>query len=258
MWFTGRIAQVDQMVAWVRSGEPGIHLITGSAGTGKTAIAGRVVSLSNPGERERLLSEQTRGQGWPFVHSDPGERSIDAHVHARGLTADQAADLIGDQLVRAGLLTAQERRRNAAELAGQVQRAAEDTDACPVVVVDGLDEARSQALLIAQDLLIRIASYATVIVATRELAGVGAAPSLLEVLTAECADLALDLEDAAIREQGRSDVRAYVTPAATLPGGTGAATTTSSPTRRWTCQPRRRPPRSRCMSGSAWSTARST
>jgi hypothetical protein len=59
-WFTGRTTEVDQVVAWVRSGQPGLHVITGSAGTGKTAIAGRVVSLSNPAERERSCCGWTR------------------------------------------------------------------------------------------------------------------------------------------------------------------------------------------------------
>ena len=65
-WFTGRAAEVDQVVGWVRSGQPGLHVITGSAGTGKTAIAGRVVSLSNPAERGRLLAE-----GRAVTHADP-------------------------------------------------------------------------------------------------------------------------------------------------------------------------------------------
>ena len=166
-WFTGRTTEVDQVVAWVRSGRPGIHVVTGSAGTGKTAIAGRVVSLSNPAERDRLLAE-----GQALGHADPGERSVAAHVHARGLTADRAADSIADQLVRAGVLTAQPDRRNAAELVGQVQRAVGQGAAAPVIVVDGLDEARGQAFAIAAELLLRLAPYAVVIVATRELLGV--------------------------------------------------------------------------------------
>ncbi len=96
-WFTGRTVEVDQVVGWVRSGQPGLHVVTGSAGTGKTANAGRVVSLSNPAERERLLAE-----GRAIGHADPGARSVAAHVHARGLTADRAADSIAGQLVRAG------------------------------------------------------------------------------------------------------------------------------------------------------------
>ena len=186
-WFTGRTAEVDQVVAWVRSGQPGLHVITGSAGTGKTAIAGRVVSLSNPAERERLLAE-----GRPIGHADPGERSVAAHVHARGLTADRAADLIAGQLVRAGVLAAQPDRRNAAELVGQVQRAAEEGAAPPVIVMDGLDEARGQAFPIAEELLLRLAPYATVIMSTRELRRGETEPSLLDVLTAGTAELDLD------------------------------------------------------------------
>ncbi len=194
---------MDQVVGWVRSGQPGLHVVIGSAGTGKTAIAGRVVSLSNPAERERLLAE-----GRAIGHADPGIRSVAAHVHARGLTADRAADSIADQLVRAGVLTAQPEQRNAAELAGQVQRAVEDGAAAPVIMVDGLDEARGHAFTIAQDLLMRLAPYAVVIVSTRELRRGEAEPSLLDVLTAGTAEL--DLDDPAGQQRGRADMRAYI------------------------------------------------
>ncbi len=202
-WFTGRTAEVDQVVGWVRSGQPGLHVITGSAGTGKTAIAGRVVSLSNPAERERLLAE-----GEVIGHADPGERSVAAHVHARGLTADRAADSIAGQLVRAGVLDAQPDRRNAAELIGQVQRAAEQRAATPVIMVDGLDEARGHAFAIAKDLLLRLSPYAVVIVSTRELRSSQTEPSLLDVLTAGTAEL--DLDDPAEQQRGRADMRAYI------------------------------------------------
>ena len=202
-WFTGRTAEVDQVVAWVRSNQPGLHVITGSAGTGKTAIAGRVVSLSNPAERTRLLAE-----AGTIAHSDPGERSVAAHVHARGLTADRAADSIADQLVRAEVLTAQPDRRNAAELTGQLQRAVEHGAIPPVIVVDGLDEARVQAFPIAEELLLRLAPYATVIVSTRERRRGETEPSLLDVLTAGTAELNLD--EPAAQERGRADMRAYI------------------------------------------------
>jgi tetratricopeptide (TPR) repeat protein len=202
-WFTGRTAEVDQVVAWVQSGQPGLHVVSGSAGTGKTAIAGRVVSLSDLAERERLLAED------PVIgHADPGERSVAAHVHARALTTDRAADLIAGQLVRANVLAAQPDRRNAAELVGQVQRAVEGSAAPPVIVVDGLDEARGHAFTIAEELLLRLAPYAVVIVSTRELPRGGTEPSLLEVLTAGTAEL--DLDDPAAQERGRVDMRAYI------------------------------------------------
>jgi hypothetical protein len=138
----------------------------------------------------------------------PGEGSVAAHVHARGLTADRAADLIAGQLVRAGVLAAQPDRRNAAELVGQVQRAAGQGAAVPVVVVDGLDEARGHAFTISEELLLRLAPYAVVIVSTRELRRGETEPSLLEVLTAGAAEL--DLDDPAAQDRGRADMRAYI------------------------------------------------
>ena len=131
-----------------------------------------------------------------------------AHVHARGLTGDRAADLIADQLVRAGVLTAQPDRRNAAELVGQVQRTVEQGAVAPVIVMDGLDEARGQAFTIAEELVLRLAPYATVIVSTREQRRGKTEPSLLDVLSAGTAEL--DLDDPAAQERGRTDMRAYI------------------------------------------------
>ena len=203
-WFTGRTTEVDQAVGWVRSGRPGIYVITGSAGTGKSAIAGRVVSLSNPAERGRLLADGSR-----WEHLDPGEGSVQAHVHARGLTADRAAAVVGDQLVAAGVLPAQAEPRNASELAGQVQRAVEQGTAAPVLVIDGLDEARGEAFGVAEDLLARLAPHAVIVVATRELRRGDDQPSLIDVLAPGGAGL--DLDDPAAQDRTRGDLAAYIT-----------------------------------------------
>jgi hypothetical protein len=42
-WFTGRNAQLRSIVGWLRDGQPGLCLITGPAGCGKSALAGRIV-----------------------------------------------------------------------------------------------------------------------------------------------------------------------------------------------------------------------
>jgi len=203
-WFTGRTLEVNRVVGWVRSGRPGIYVVTGSAGTGKSAIAGRVVSLSNPAERERLL-----GEGVHWAHADPGARSVHAHVYARGLTADRAAALIADQLVTAKVLEPQPEPRNASELVGQVQRAVEQGQAPPVMLVDGLDEARGEAFAIAEDLLARLAPYAVIVVATRELRRGDDRPSLLGVLAPGGAGL--DLDDPAGQDRTRADLAGYIT-----------------------------------------------
>jgi tetratricopeptide (TPR) repeat protein len=219
-WFTGRSAEVDEVVSWVRARRPGVCVVTGSAGTGKSAIVGRVVSLSNPFERNRLDNEG----GWAW-HSDPGPRSVQAHLHARGLTADQAAELLDAQLTRqapadladlageasdmrsvdaatgrgdvveavAVLPPAEQGRRNASELVGALQRSHEDGRPPPVIVVDGLDEARDQAFMIAQDLLVRLARFATVIVSTRPITR-DVVPSSIVAVLAPVVELDLDSE----------------------------------------------------------------
>ncbi|SFR29853.1 Caspase domain-containing protein [Lentzea waywayandensis] len=195
-WFSGRTAEVDRVVGWVRSGVPGLRVVTGSPGTGKSALVGRVVSLSNPVERARLYAA---GRAWR--HTDPGENSIVANVHVRAMDANRVADVISRQMVTAGLIPPpEESGRDAAELVGVLAR---HTDATPVVVVDGLDEARGESFSIATTLLTRIAQYCTVIVSTRQAHRVGGgAPLLTELSPVEV----LDLDDS----NNEPDVRAYV------------------------------------------------
>lgn len=78
-----------------------------------------------------------------------------------------------------------------------------------MIVVDGLDEARTQAFTVAEELLLRLAPYATVIVSTRELRRGQTEPSLLDVLTAGTGEL--DLDETAAQQRGQADMRAYIT-----------------------------------------------
>jgi tetratricopeptide (TPR) repeat protein len=194
-WFAGRTAQVDKVVSWVKSGTAGLRVVTGSPGTGKSAVVGRVVSLSNPAERDLLLTA-----GPSFRHADPGPDSVDAAVHARAMDADRVADLLSRQLVGAGLIGEPDGpRRGAAELAGVLSTLATP----PVLVVDGLDEARGESFSIATSLLTKLASCAVVIVSTRQAHRVaGGAPLLTELAPVEV----LDLDEA----DSAADVREYV------------------------------------------------
>ncbi|MFS8098766.1 caspase family protein [Lentzea alba] len=194
-WFTGRTTQVDKVVSWVKSGVAGLRVVTGSPGTGKSAVVGRVVSLSNDAERDLLLTT-----GPPFRHADPGPGAVNAAVHARAMDADRVADLLSRQLVGAGLIPEPDGpRRGAAELVGVVSTLAKP----PVLVVDGLDEARGESFSIATSLLTKLAAYAVVIVSTRQAHRVaGGAPLLTELSPVEVLNL-----DEADSEQ---DVREYV------------------------------------------------
>lgn len=194
-WFTGRTAQVDRVVGWIKSGVPGLRVVTGSPGTGKSAVVGRVVSLSNPVERDLLLTA-----GPSFRHADPGPDSVDAAVHARAMDADRVADLLSRQLVGAGLVPEPDGpRRGAAELAGVVSTLTSP----PVLVIDGLDEARGESFSIATSLLTKLANHAVVIVSTRQAHRVaGGAPLLTELSPVEV----LNLDEA----DNEADVRDYV------------------------------------------------
>ncbi|WP_222598299.1 tetratricopeptide repeat protein, partial [Lentzea tibetensis] len=200
-WFTGRTDEVNKIASWVTA-SPGVRVVTGSAGTGKSAIVGRVVSLSNPTERANLQQAER-----PWGHADPGERSIAAHVHARGLTADRMADELDSQLVRAGVLTPEENgKRNASLLVGALQQVVEEGKTPPVIVIDGLDEARGQSFAITDDLITRLAAYASVVVSTRPLTD----NDDTELLDALSPDEVLDLDHPAHRESGRAAIRDYV------------------------------------------------
>ncbi|MFC0071254.1 hypothetical protein ACFFQW_46210, partial [Umezawaea endophytica] len=201
-WFTGRTVEVDTVVSWALAGEAGVRVVVGSAGTGKSAVVGRVVSVSNPHERDRL---QRADEGWG--HADPGVGSVAAHVHARGLTVERVAEALDGQLIRSDVLEpGPAGRRNAAELLGAVQRAMEAGADPAVVVIDGLDEARGQAFSIAEDLIARLAPFATVVVSTRPLThqdGSSLVDKLLPVAV-------LDLDSAECLESARSAIGAYV------------------------------------------------
>src|SRR5262249_5879248 len=92
------------------------------------------------------------------------------------------------------------------------QRAVEEGVPPPVVVVDGLDEARGEAFSIAEDFLVRLAAHAVVIVSTRELRRGDDQPSLVSTLLSGAggSDALLDLDAADAQDRGRVDLRAYV------------------------------------------------
>jgi hypothetical protein len=211
-WFTGRVDEVNEVAAWVSDKTPGVRVVTGSAGTGKSAIVGRVVSLSDPSERSRLRSASDDAGAWG--EAVPGERSVHAHVQVRGMKVDQVAEQLDGQLVRSVVVDGQQvapkllrsefGRRNAAELVGALQRAYQQGGEPPVIVVDGLDEARGEVSAIVDDLLIRAAAFAVIIVATR---AIDEPKSVLD----ELAPVALlELDAPAQRESQRNAMYDYV------------------------------------------------
>ena len=197
-YFSGRVAPLAHLADWVKTARPGIFVVTGPAGSGKSALVGRLVSLSNPTERARLLAPG------PVEHADPGEQSVHAHVHVRGSTVERLVQELDDQLVRAEVLSPRPGgSRNRGDLLGELER----SPVKPVIVIDGLDEAASEAWQLTTQVLSLLAGNACIIVATRDLAPAEDGPSLVETLAPQ--EL-INLGDTANRQDATEAVRAYV------------------------------------------------
>ena len=198
-YFTGRVGPLERIVAFLRADRAGIMVVTGPAGSGKSAVVGRVVSLSNATERARLLADH------PLEHADPGEGSVHAHVHTRNLTVEQVVQTIDEQLVARGLLPPnQAGPRNRGDLLEALERSGRR----PVIVIDGLDEAGQATWQIADDVLRLLAPVSKVLVGTRELAATtDGGTSLIQRLVP---GNVVDLGEEGLRQATREDVYGYV------------------------------------------------
>ncbi len=197
-YFTGRTQQLNHVVGWLQAGQPGVFVVTGPAGSGKSAIVGRVVSLSDPDERARLLAQGSLG------HADLGERSVAAHVHARRLTAERLVETIDEQLVAAAILPPHlAGRRNRGQLQGDL----EQSGSFPAIAIDGLEEAGTEAWRIAEDVIRLLAGTARVLVGTRDVPAPSDERSLVETLAPS---ETIDLGNEELQPDTVADVRAYV------------------------------------------------
>ena len=190
-FFTGREAPLSKIVDWMRAGKSGMFVLTGSPGCGKSAIAGRIASLSSLAERTRILA---RGDVAGSV--DPGEGSVDAQMHARGLTLDMASEILAVQI-------GQEASGGQYAVLAEARRRRKTGDPM-VFIIDGLDEARAYSHDIATALLAPLSQDALVLVATRNLTS--ATGSLIQDLGPGAHILDLDAD----AESTQRDVCEYV------------------------------------------------
>src|ERR1019366_5046505 len=136
---TGRLRAAEHLAAWMTDpGPKGLAVVTGSPGTGKSALLALPVLLSDRFRRADLLRAAEPGS---LIQRTAGLLPVGipvAAIHARGPNTDQAAGAIARALGR-------EASTAAALL--------EDLDATPehgrrVVIVDAVDEAASPATLL--------------------------------------------------------------------------------------------------------------
>jgi hypothetical protein len=151
--FTGRRAILARILAWIHAEAPGAFVVTGSAGSGKSAVVGRIVALSESSKRRALLEQSPLDPEDP----DPGVGGIDVAVHLRGMGAHDLATVLAERL-----------ELPAPESCWQLVEAVATMSYPPVLVFDGLDEAiPEQATEIVTDLLVPLSVLASVLLATR-------------------------------------------------------------------------------------------
>ncbi|MGH3872647.1 MAG: hypothetical protein ACRDSR_14250 [Pseudonocardiaceae bacterium] len=197
--FTGRRAILARILAWIRAEEPGAFVVTGSAGSGKSAVVGRIVALSEPARRRAVLEHAPLDPEDP----DPGVGGIDAAVHLRGIGAYDLAVVLADRL-----------QLPAPASCRQLVEAVATMSYPPILVFDGLDEAVSeQATEIVTDLLVPLSVLASVLLATRHeefgwrspQSGQEAAARLGELFGANASVVDLDAEP-----DTRQDIERYL------------------------------------------------
>ncbi|MFD0294583.1 tetratricopeptide repeat protein [Streptomyces sp. NPDC127118] len=132
-YFTGRKEVLGRIVAWLAADEAGLFLVTGPAGCGKSAVLGRIATLTDPVQRRETEKYGGLREGDP----DPGlspDRPL-ASVHLRGLSPLQAVSELARQL---GL----PEPRNTDDFRGELRELSPQ----PVLVLDGLDEVPAEHL----------------------------------------------------------------------------------------------------------------
>ena len=142
-YFTGRQDETRRLAAWLHSARDGLLVVTGPAGSGKSALLGRIVTLADPRLVDALRAAELLGD----VASDecPPAGVFDVIIHLSSLTIGDAVAQIGSALL------AESAPATAAELLAALAAPSRNSRGA-VVLVDALDEARD-ALQIARDLL---------------------------------------------------------------------------------------------------------
>ncbi|MEU2020939.1 tetratricopeptide repeat protein [Streptomyces sp. NPDC016469] len=155
-FFTGRTRVLGRIVEWLDEDAPGLFLVTGPAGCGKSAVVGRIATLADAEQRERAVASGALRDGDP----DPGvraERTL-AAVHLRDLTPLQAAERLAHALGLRPPRSTDDFRAEVRELSPQ-----------PVLVMDGLDEVPAEhTQSVIEELVFPLSRTAPVLLGSRQ------------------------------------------------------------------------------------------
>jgi WD40 repeat protein len=180
-FFEGREAEQGEIVSWLRDADSGMLVVTGKAGSGKSALLGNVFVHSHPGLRDALVR---RGlvSAPSAQEKTPPDGVFDAVIHLSGLTLPQVISRVATAAGLSSLPSheAPDKAGAATDLDWLTEQLGE-RDEPLTILVDALDEA-TDPLDTARSLLARIAAVPGVRVL------VGARRSTSETPDAEAAD----------------------------------------------------------------------
>jgi WD40 repeat protein len=132
-YFTGRTRVLHHLVTWLNApagSDPKARVVTGSPGSGKSAVLARLVSLADPTYRTQLAAELLRDAP---VGTVPAPGSIDIAMHAAGKTITE----LTAKIIEATGITAGSPEELVEELL--------DSGDPLTIVLDALDEATDPA-----------------------------------------------------------------------------------------------------------------
>ncbi|OLO34624.1 hypothetical protein PZ61_0231715 [Streptomyces sp. MNU77] len=144
-YFSGRHRLMRRVIDWLTGGKHGLFAVTGSPGTGKSALLGRIATLSVPSLR--AVAEEEGALNHTPNSALPPLGSVDLALSCRNKTLDDCLRAVADALQISVPTDGWLQAPHVVERIGALGR--------PVTVVfDGLDEAQpAEAVSIAADLL---------------------------------------------------------------------------------------------------------
>jgi WD40 repeat protein len=160
-YFVGRVAQRREIAAWLRNSPNGMLIVTGRAGTGKSALLGNVMIYTNPKLRNLLI--QAGQIDREEASQLPPDNTFDAIIQLTGITTSELIAKLAD--VAAVTLPTAESAESGQDLEAVL---ASLRDRRFTILTDALDEAQESAT-IASTVLRRLAALprVRVVVGTR-------------------------------------------------------------------------------------------